>query len=195
MWTHSILPILLCLQTAAAIPFVTNASIGVSYQGTSANGVEQFQNISYAEDTSGANRFAPPVPFLPARGSTIQATAAGAACPQNASIADLPIETLPESISEDCLTLRIARPANHSTDKPLPVMVWIYGGTADPPPHQLSSIAADIEYYRWLLVRSNVQCDLQPSEPCPGLCGERPPRHICWDKLSCRQYASPPVHE
>ncbi|CAD6592556.1 MAG: hypothetical protein ASARMPRED_006403 [Alectoria sarmentosa] len=56
-----------CLQTATAISFVMNVVTGVSYQGTSANGVEQFQNISYAEDTSGANPFAPPVSYLPTR--------------------------------------------------------------------------------------------------------------------------------
>ena len=125
--------IFLCLQTVAANPFVTNALTGISYQGTSADGVEQFQNISYAEDTSGANRFAPPVPYLPTRGSTIQATAAGFVCPQPLTSNPVyPFSSPNKQISEDCLSLRIARPANHTSDKPLPVMVWTYGGTSDP---------------------------------------------------------------
>ena len=136
MWIPSILPILLCLQTVAAIPFVTNVFTGISYQGTSADGVEQFRNISYAQDTSGANRFAPPIPYLPPRGSIVQATASGAACPQLTNpLPSYPFLSTVEEYSEDCLNLRIARPANHSLDKPLPVMVWIYGGTVDLPPY------------------------------------------------------------
>ncbi|CAD6593517.1 MAG: hypothetical protein ASARMPREDX12_007276 [Alectoria sarmentosa] len=56
-----------CLQTATVTSFVINVVTGVSCQGTSGNGVEQLQNISYAEDISGANRFAPPVPWLSTR--------------------------------------------------------------------------------------------------------------------------------
>lgn len=133
MLAPNILYIFLCLQTAAGIPFVINSITGISYQGTSADGVDQFQNIFYAEDTSGANRFAPPVPYLPARGSTIQATAAGFVCPQPLTSNPIyPFSSPNKQISEDCLSLRIARPANYTSDKPLPVMVWTYGGTSDP---------------------------------------------------------------
>ena len=121
--------ILLCLQTAAAVPFVKNPSTGISYQGTSANGVDQFQNITFAKDTSGANRFAPPVPFLPKNGSVVQATAIGLACPQPSQ--HFPIYPFSSDIpnqGEDCLNLRIARPATLPSSKPLPVMVWIFGG-------------------------------------------------------------------
>ena len=134
MWTPKFLLIVLWLRTAAPIPFVTNSHTGVSYQGTSADGVEQFQSIFYAEDTSGANRFAPPVPYLPKRGSTIQATAGGDACPQLATgNANYPFGSPHISSSEDCLSLRIARPANQTSDKPLPVMVYFPGGTTDLP--------------------------------------------------------------
>ena len=133
MWTPSIVPILICLQTvAAAGPLVTSNRTGISYRGTSASNVEQFQNIFYASDTSGANRFAPPVPYLPRRGSTVQATASGAACPQPSQ--RLPIYQFGSEItnqSENCLSLRIARPADHSLDKKLPVMFWLYGGRMD----------------------------------------------------------------
>lgn len=145
MWTRNVLPFGLCLQTVAAIPFVTNAGTGVSYQGTSADGIEQFQNISYAEDTSGANRFAPPVPYTPRYGSTVQATAGGPACPQLlAGNANYPFDTPTRNISEDCLSLRIARPANQSSEKPLPVMVWIHGGAVDPLPCYLFPHTADV---------------------------------------------------
>ena len=70
MWTLNIIPILLGLKTAAATPFVTNVLTGIPYQGISADGVEELQNISYARDTSGANHFAPPVLYLLTRGYT-----------------------------------------------------------------------------------------------------------------------------
>ena len=119
--------LLLCLQTTAAVPFVTNYHTGVSYQGTSANKVEQFKNIRYAEDTSGANRFAPPIPYLPRRGSTVYATVDGDACPQRAEpLSFFPFLSIIEKMSEDCLNLRIARPTH--LHKPLPVMLWFHGG-------------------------------------------------------------------
>lgn len=145
MWTRNVLPIGLCLQTVAAIPFVTNAITGVSYQGTSADGIEQFQNIFYAEDTSGANRFAPPVPYTPKRGSTVQATAGGLPCPQSfTGNANYPFDSPITNISEDCLSLRIARPANQSSEKPLPVMVWHYGGVVHLLPCSPFSHIADV---------------------------------------------------
>ena len=135
MWTPKILLIVLWLQTAAPTPFVTNSHTGVSYQGTSTDGVEQFQSIFYAEDTSGANRFAPPVPYLPTSGSTVQATTGGDACPQSETgNANFPFDSPQKNLSENCLSLRIARPANRTSDEPLPVMVYFYGGTADLPP-------------------------------------------------------------
>ena len=44
---------------------VSNDRFKVFYRGTYVNGIEQFQNIFYAEDISGSNRFAPPVPYMP----------------------------------------------------------------------------------------------------------------------------------
>ena len=68
-------------KIAYTAPNVTNPRTGVSYRGTIADGVEHFQNIFYAEDTSGLNRFAPPVPYTPPSGSIVDATASGAVCP------------------------------------------------------------------------------------------------------------------
>ncbi len=134
MWNTKNLSLLLCLQTTAAValganyhPFVTNPHTNVSYLGTSAHEVEQFQNIRYAEDTSGPNRFAPPIPYLPSSGSTVNATVGGDACPQRPKqISFFPFLSIIDKMSEDCLSLRIARPTHRH--KPLPVMVWIHGG-------------------------------------------------------------------
>ena len=154
MWTPKILTIAVWLQTAASSPFVTNKDTGISYNGTSANEVDQFQSIFYAEDTSGANRFAPPVPYLPACGSTIQATAKGYACPQSPTGLEMyPFDEQYRNSSEDCLSLRIARPANQTADDtPLPVMVWFHGGKTARSSHPpfLSVHTADFfEYDRW----------------------------------------------
>ena len=128
MWT----PLLFCLQAVVVVagPVVFNAKTGISYQGSSAGGVEQFQNIFYAKDTSGDNRFAPPVPYLPTRGSTVQATASGAACPQPSQRFFIyPFGSEIPNQSEDCLSLRIARPAHQNSTKSLPVMFYLFGGT------------------------------------------------------------------
>ena len=132
MWSPNVVLFLFNLQAVAtaAGPIVFNANTGISYQGSSAGGVEQFQNIFYAEDTSGINRFAPPVPYLPTRGSTVQATASGAACPQPSQRSSIyPFGSEIPDQSEDCLSLRIARPAHYASNKSLPVMAWVYGGT------------------------------------------------------------------
>ena len=132
MWTPNIVLFLFGLRAVAvaASPIVLNANTGISYQGSSAGGVEQFQNIFYAKDTSGINRFAPPVPYLPTRGSTVNATASGVACPQPSQRFFIyPFGSEIPNQSENCLSLRIARPAHHNSTKSLPVMVWLYGGT------------------------------------------------------------------
>ena len=157
MWTPKILLLVLWLQTVAPTPFVTNRYTGVSYQGTSADEVEQFQSIFYAEDTSGANRFAPPVPYLPPRRSIIRATAAGDACPQRATgLAMYPFDEQHRNSSEDCLSLRIARPAKQRSRTRLPVMVWLHGGNSRS--STLWSVyTADFEYDRWLDVWISVR--------------------------------------
>ncbi len=109
-------------------PYVTNSRTGVAYRGKVADGVEHFQSIFYAEDTSGPNRFAPPVPYDPPPGSIIDATASGAVCPQGVGPAPLPFASPVTNVSENCLSLRIARPVGVSASVKLPVMVYIHGG-------------------------------------------------------------------
>jgi carboxylesterase type B len=81
-----------------------------------------FLGIPYGEDTSGAHRWAAPVPVtsLPDK---FQATHVGPICPQSQSAlpGDAPVA------SEDCLSLNVWTPPD-SGDDPLPVMVYIHGG-------------------------------------------------------------------
>ncbi|KAJ6127818.1 carboxylesterase [Penicillium samsonianum] len=101
----------------------------VRIHGASAGNIESFLNIRFAKDTGGSNRFAPPEPYSYPYGSVINATRPGAACPQQ----KVPLQGLElfdnvTHISEDCLTLRVDRPANTSSTSKLPVMAYIYGG-------------------------------------------------------------------
>lgn len=99
----------------------------LTYHGTTQGSVEHFQNIKFAHDTSGERRFAPPEPYTPPDDSEVDATAPGPACPQSeASIPPFFDET--PNTSEDCLSLRVARPAGTSAGAKLPVVVWVYGG-------------------------------------------------------------------
>ncbi|KAK5797947.1 hypothetical protein VI817_004238 [Penicillium citrinum] len=101
----------------------------VRFEGTSSNGIESFLNIRFAENTSGHNRFAAPKPYRYLPGSVVNASHPGAACPQQkVPIAGLEVFDNVTHISEDCLTLRVDRPAKTSNRDKLPVMVFIYGG-------------------------------------------------------------------
>ncbi|KAJ5745178.1 carboxylesterase [Penicillium odoratum] len=101
----------------------------VIYEGTLANNVDSFLNIRFGQDTSGSNRFSPPKSFTYPPGTVVNATQSGAACPQQKDpIPSFPIFDNVTNVSEDCLNLRIDRPANTSSTDKLPVMVWIYGG-------------------------------------------------------------------
>lgn len=113
----------------ASIPYVRNARTQISYRGTSTNGIEHFQNIFYAEDTSGSNRFSPPVPYTPSPGTVVDATVAGAWCPQALGPTLLPFTSPVTNVSENCLSLRIARPSGTDASAKLPVLVWMHGGT------------------------------------------------------------------
>ncbi|CAE6423129.1 unnamed protein product, partial [Rhizoctonia solani] len=72
--------------------------------------------IPYAQPPIGNLRFRKPVAFTP--NGTINAQNYGPRCLQSTIVVDA---------SEDCLTLNIWRP--HEMTEPLPVMVWIYGGS------------------------------------------------------------------
>jgi para-nitrobenzyl esterase len=78
-----------------------------------------------------AQRFQPPI-AEPASVAPIQATKPAPACPQ---VADPFLEPVMGSLfagityDEDCLRLSITRPADTGPDEPLPVIVWVHGGS------------------------------------------------------------------
>ncbi|ESZ97832.1 hypothetical protein SBOR_1777 [Sclerotinia borealis F-4128] len=112
---------------AEQTPTVSLEQSKVSYDGKLSGTVEHFHNIKFAEDTSGENRFAPPKPFTPASGTIFNASIPGPACPQLKD-AMLPFFSEIGEMSEDCLNLHIARPANLKSTSNIPVVVWIHGG-------------------------------------------------------------------
>ncbi|PSN73818.1 putative lipase [Corynespora cassiicola Philippines] len=105
---------------------------GIKYLGFDRNGLDVFSGIPYAQDTGGCNRFKPPRPVVHEPGTTIDATRPGIACPQQYGqwYAPLTLANI-TAFSEDCLNLNIVRPANPSSllGVPLPVLVWIHGGS------------------------------------------------------------------
>ncbi|KAK7743218.1 hypothetical protein SLS53_004303 [Cytospora paraplurivora] len=120
---------LVAASSSAAItePVVELKNSHVSYRGVSSGAVEHFHNIRYAHDTSGSRRFAPPEPYIPPEGSVLDATTPGPACPQSKAAAP-PVFAETPNINEDCLNLRIARPAGTSFHDQLPVFVHVYTG-------------------------------------------------------------------
>ncbi|KAH6691142.1 Alpha/Beta hydrolase protein [Leptodontidium sp. MPI-SDFR-AT-0119] len=91
---------------------------------------DQFLGIPYAIPPIGPLRFARPKSLDTAFTGTRNATQYGFSCYQYSN----PNFTL----SEDCLTLNVVRPAGTTRKDKLPVLVWVYGGglyagsTADP---------------------------------------------------------------
>ncbi len=132
MLKHSLLVVALSVATAVSqSPATVHDSIqNLTYVGYNYSGVEQFQGIRYGQDTSGHNRFKHPKAFSYPNATIVQATAAGASCPQNTieSFAGFTENEGVYKLSEDCLNLRIARPAGTKQGAKLPVLVWIYGG-------------------------------------------------------------------
>jgi carboxylesterase type B len=115
-----------CLQPA----YVHDPTCDVTYQGVCEHGIETFYSIHYGQDTSGTNRFKPPVPYVPTQGSKIDATNAGPACPQpkGDSFKPLYLSNVTD-VSEDCLHLNVYRPEGTSPDAKLPVLLYIHGGS------------------------------------------------------------------
>ena len=124
----SLLSLGIIVRQGLSAPLVKDERTGISYIGTAKGGVEHFQNIFYAQDTAGANRFAPPIPSEPPPGTIVDATAAGAWCPQGLGGPPLPFTSVISNVSENCLSLRIARSSGTSATAKLPVIVWIHGG-------------------------------------------------------------------
>jgi para-nitrobenzyl esterase len=117
------------LGLAAAIAQAAHAPLVVKTQygwvsGAVERGVAAFKGIPYAAPPRGALRWAAPQPARPWQGVR-RAVDYGQDCMQRPTPGDAaPLRTRP---SEDCLYINIWRPAAVSA-KPLPVMIWIYGG-------------------------------------------------------------------
>ena len=122
---------------SAALPRHTKAQpivnlghpYNVSFTGHLANDVESFLNLRFGQDTSAENRFAAPTPFTYRKGSIVDASHSGEACPQQI----VPVQRFSvfdnvTDISEDYFTPRVDRPSKTSSSAKLPVMVYIYGG-------------------------------------------------------------------
>ncbi|KAK0460661.1 extracellular triacylglycerol lipase precursor [Desarmillaria tabescens] len=108
------------LLAAAADPEVQLGN--TTLIGRDVAGLEQefFGGIPYAESPVGALRLQHPVLKTTIDTDEFDAQNFGLACFQrNVSI---------DEISEDCLTINIVRPKGASSEDPLPVMFWTYGG-------------------------------------------------------------------
>ncbi|KAJ9606016.1 hypothetical protein H2200_009865 [Cladophialophora chaetospira] len=113
----------------ASAPSVTDSSTHIIYRGKSANNVESFLNIRFGQHTGGANRFLHPKPFSYPDSTVVDASAPGAACPQQKQpVPGFDVFDNVTNVSEDCLTLRVDRPAGTGAGDKLPVFVWIFGG-------------------------------------------------------------------
>lgn len=98
--------------------------------------VAQFLGIPFAEAPIGPLRWLPPV--AKSSVASIEATAFGLSCPQileatkpDVYNSDVPELKINDATSEDCLSLCIWAPTSAVRimgQKPLPVIVWIYGG-------------------------------------------------------------------
>ncbi|KAK8001548.1 lipase [Apiospora marii] len=116
-----------CTSAKPKDPVVTVSELGVQYRGLLRESVEEFNSVKFAEDTSGSRRFAPPEPYVPPKGGEIDATAPAPACPQIRDPLPPFFGATPDQ-SEDCLYLRITRPAGTKPDDKLPVVVHVMGG-------------------------------------------------------------------
>lgn len=111
-------------------------------QGSSAQGVNAFKGIPFAAPPVGELRWRAPQPAAAWTGVR-QATAYASDCMQKPFPSDAaPLGTTP---AEDCLYANVWTPAKASA-KPLPVMVWIYGGGfvnggASPPTYAGAALA------------------------------------------------------
>lgn len=101
-------------------------------RGTTEDGIAVFRGVPYAAAPVGPHRFRPPAPVVPWDGIR-EATAFGPTAPKNPYAP--PMDALlpdPDIPGDDCLNLNVWTPAPVPAAPgggPLPVMVWIHGGS------------------------------------------------------------------
>ncbi|KAI0843548.1 sterol esterase [Hypoxylon sp. FL0890] len=109
--------------------------------GSVSNGAENFGGIPFAQAPEGNLRLKPPQRLNTSLG-TFDATGAGPSCPQMlfstggddllisvlGNLLDTPLFQTVTDQKEDCLTMRVQRPAGTQSDAKLPVLFWIFGG-------------------------------------------------------------------
>ncbi|MBY8829390.1 carboxylesterase/lipase family protein [Hephaestia mangrovi] len=109
-------------MTDRTAPIIETLSGAV--RGERAGEIEVFRGIPFAAPPVGPLRWRPPQPVAPWEGIR-DCTRFGDDCPQRSVIQ---LGSRAPGQSEDCLTLNIWRPVGEP-DAPLPVMVWIFGGS------------------------------------------------------------------
>lgn len=107
------------MPVSEASPPLVQTSLG-AIVGSRQLGVQRFRGIRYALPLVGERRIGRPEP-VPAWNGQLDATAWAPAAPQE----DIPFMGV-GAFGEDCLALNVWRP--DTTDRGLPVMVWIHGG-------------------------------------------------------------------
>ena len=93
-------------------------------EGTFENGITIYRGIPFAAPPVGDLRWRPPQPVKNWEG-ILKADTFAPACPQQPGV--LTTGFTKYGFSEDCLYLNVWKP-NETSDKKLPVMVWIHGG-------------------------------------------------------------------
>lgn len=78
----------------------------ITYRGLYTNEVEGFIGIRYAHDTGGENRFRPPRPYEPSKGSTIDVTTPGPSCPQRVSHGAPSVWNVYDYVNHICVLFR-----------------------------------------------------------------------------------------
>ncbi|WP_375250506.1 carboxylesterase/lipase family protein [Sphingomonas sp.] len=136
MWAGAVLAMLPAV-TAAQVVSTESGKVA----GSTSDGVSSWKGIPFAAPPVGPLRWRAPQPAARWDGVR-QATAYGHDCMQVPFPSDAaPLGTTP---GEDCLTLNVWRPA--AATRPLPVIVWIYGGGfvnggASPPTYSGANLA------------------------------------------------------
>ncbi|KAJ7367208.1 extracellular triacylglycerol lipase precursor [Mycena albidolilacea] len=117
----SLLSNLLLILALPNSPTVTLGHTKVIGASNSTTNIDFFGGIPFASPPVGDLRFQPPVPqtSFPSNVTTFSAISFGPACLQ---------QSTSDSISEDCLTVNVFRPAGTSVNSKLSVMFWAFGG-------------------------------------------------------------------